>query len=402
MRSWLIDLGKSVFIIAVVLSLLAIVPIKCHGQCPGGSCPTQRPQVSAAETPHKAIVKIESVDPQTEKTTGGCTGAIVGVNEGIAYVLTAAHAVGEDGKPRVVLADGRSYWADAIPIDPLSGVAVLAIRDPDVGCIAVADTEPRPGETLYGAGWGIHGTDRSMRPDQPIPLNIVYRSIQGPFLSVKASALEVGWASRQGDSGGPIWNARGQLVGVIARTDGRVTLGPCLPRVRAALRFFLPPYPKRVVAAPIPPAPKQPGVSPSAPGCCPPGQTCPPTKPIWDVQPPVVDKPVVPIAPEAPSAIDELKAEIAALRAKVDSMTLVQGPPGPTGPKGDTGPASIAPTAAELTAKLPPPISIGSLAPDGTVWQEAVPVKYGDKVYIRAFPPPKVGSGAASVAKLSP
>lgn len=51
--------------------------------------------------------------------------------------------------------------------------------------------------------------------------------------------LDMAARVEQGDSGGPIFNGRGQLVGIISGCDGRYTTGPCFPRIRAILRCVL-------------------------------------------------------------------------------------------------------------------------------------------------------------------
>ena len=47
--------------------------------------------------------------------------------------------------------------------------------------------------------------------------------------------VEVSTAARQGDSGGPIFNARGELAGVLFGSDGGSTSGSYAGRVREFL-----------------------------------------------------------------------------------------------------------------------------------------------------------------------
>ena len=89
---------------------------------------------------------------------------------------------------------------------------------------------PRPGEVLTIAGYG--------RDSRIGPFPDVAPSIFRPAGTIR-NETHGGWdvAARQGDSGGPIFNARGELAGVLFGSNdsflaGRYTMGSYCGRVR--------------------------------------------------------------------------------------------------------------------------------------------------------------------------
>jgi hypothetical protein len=111
-------------------------------------------------------------------------------------------------------------------------LAALVIWRPDgVRPVPLADIPPRPGDVLTIAGYGS-GT---------------YRAATGrctkyfaPTLDLPKQLVEVSVQARQGDSGGPILNARGELAGVLFGASRGTTMGSYAPRVRHFLASVAP------------------------------------------------------------------------------------------------------------------------------------------------------------------
>jgi S1-C subfamily serine protease len=213
------------------------------------------------------------------------SGTLVAVSEHHGLVVTNWHVIRDAAGPiGVALPNGFRSTASVLKSDRDWDLAALAIWRPNVDPVPVATQPPQPGEPLTIAGYGS-GQYRTItgRCTQ-----YVAPGFNQPFEMVELSA-----PARQGDSGGPIFNSRGELAGVLFGTGGGKTSGSYCGRVRIFLAsvkddfFRLRPNPALVAQAPavnpapsIPPPPSTAAVNPrgaapiapSAPAPVQPGQ----------------------------------------------------------------------------------------------------------------------------------
>jgi len=188
-----------------------------------------RPEVfadflSSGQPPHPAVVRI--VAPEGGGTSIG-SGVLVDVNPSQGLVLTNWHVIrGASSAVLVQFPDGFQSAGRVIRHDEPWDLAAVAIWRPKALPVPLAAAPPVIGEPLTIAGYG-KGPFRSeagpctqyLAPGAGYPLE---------FVELQATA-------RQGDSGGPILNARGELAGILfGRAEGR-TIGACSTRVRAFL-----------------------------------------------------------------------------------------------------------------------------------------------------------------------
>jgi hypothetical protein len=130
------------------------------------------------------------------------------------------------GRIVVYFPDGFHSGAALLRVDREWDLAALAIWRPNVQPIAVSTEAPRPGEALTIAGYGSGS----------------YRAVTGqctqyvsPGGSQPFEMIELAAPARNGDSGGPILNGRGELAGVLfGSAFGRTTGSYC-----GRLRWFL-------------------------------------------------------------------------------------------------------------------------------------------------------------------
>ena len=186
-----------------------------------------RPGFTPAPTfsgPHPAVVRV--VVPERDGTAYG-SGALVAVNESSGLVLTNWHVVrNATGPITVVFPDGFRSGAYLLRTDRDWDLAALAIRRPSVRPIAVSNQAPQPGESLTIAGYGSGS----------------YRAVTGRLTQYVSPGgdrpfemIELDAPARDGDSGGPILNTRGELAGVLfGSAFGRTTGSHC-----GRLRWFL-------------------------------------------------------------------------------------------------------------------------------------------------------------------
>ncbi len=170
---------------------------------------------------HPAVVRVTV--PGRGMTTSFGSGVLVAVDQQQGMVLTNWHVVSEAaGQITVAFPDGFRSPARVVRTDRDWDLAALSIRRPNAQPVRLATQAPRPGEQLTIIGYG------SGRYREAYGRCTQYVSPGGglPFEMVELST-----SARQGDSGGPILNSRGELAGVLFGTGLGRTMGSYCGRV---------------------------------------------------------------------------------------------------------------------------------------------------------------------------
>jgi serine protease Do len=157
---------------------------------------------------------------------GAGSGFIV-TNDG--YILTNAHVVAEADRVTVRLKDRREFQAKVVGADQRTDVAVIKIEAKDLPYVRVGDpSKLKPGEWVLAIGspFGfdnsatagiVSATARSLPQEQS---NYV------PFIQTDV-------AVNPGNSGGPLFNMQGEVVGInsqiFSRTGGYMGLSFAIP-----------------------------------------------------------------------------------------------------------------------------------------------------------------------------
>jgi len=176
------------------------------------------------QTPHPAVARI--VAPESSGASMG-SGVLVDVNDTQGLVLTNWHVVRESRSAVLVqFPDGFQSAGTVIRQDEAWDLAAIVIWKPNTTPVTVAAVPPQPGEplTIGGFGRGVY-REQTGRCTEYLSPGSGYPK---EFVELEATA-------RQGDSGGPIFNERRELAGVLfGQNEGR-TIGSCSTRVRAFL-----------------------------------------------------------------------------------------------------------------------------------------------------------------------
>jgi hypothetical protein len=183
-----------------------------------------------AQVPQPAVVRV--IAAENDGASMG-SGSLVAVDTNHGLVVTNWHVVRDATGPiTVVFPDGFRSGALILRVDRDWDLAALAIQKPNVQPIRVSTETPQPGEPLTIAGYGPDG---------------VYRAVGGrcteylsPGSNLPAELVEVDVQARKGDSGGPIYNSRGEIAGVLFGAGGNFltggyTMGSYCGRVRQFL-----------------------------------------------------------------------------------------------------------------------------------------------------------------------
>jgi len=190
-------------------------------------------------TPHPAVARI--VVPEPDGTTYG-SGTLVDVRGEYGLVVTNWHVVETVRQELwVEFADGFRSAGKLLKVDRDWDLAAIAIWRPNGQPVALSKVAPKPGDELVIAGFG-NGPFRAARGQC---LQYVTPSLELPLEMVQVTA-----AARNGDSGGPIFNANGELAGVLFGTGEGVTSGSYCGRVNEFLASVLPKEPPRQTVAP--------------------------------------------------------------------------------------------------------------------------------------------------------
>jgi serine protease Do len=141
----------------------------------------------------------------------GAGAGIVWDAEGL--ILTNNHVVGRHN-PVVVLQDDREYESRLLARDPHVDLALLSIDAKDLTPLKPAPGSPRVGEMVFAFGhpWGQRNTvTRGI-----VSALVTAQNRRGEKLPVVRSDVPLA----PGNSGGPLVNAKGQVVGINAMIVG--------------------------------------------------------------------------------------------------------------------------------------------------------------------------------------
>jgi thiol-disulfide isomerase/thioredoxin len=126
------------------------------------------------------------------------SGTLIGKDQQSGTVVTCFHIFRDSVPPYfVTFPSGAKYQANLLVCDESAELATLAIAPPAEQPLPVSYT---PGGILIAGGFGDDGR---------------WRVVSGPFLGSSGQWLKMGGGmTRMGDSGGPVVNQAGELVGV--------------------------------------------------------------------------------------------------------------------------------------------------------------------------------------------
>lgn len=169
---------------------------------------------AVSSTPHPAVARI--IVPERKSAALG-SGTLIAKTAQHGYLITNWHVVREASNGAlVVFANGTQAQGRILKMDKDWDLAIVQIPAPAIEPLSISSVVPQVGEQLWIAGYGsgefllqagLCSQYLAPYPDWPMEL------------------VEVGAAARQGDSGGPILNARGELAGVLFGQGDGYTMG---------------------------------------------------------------------------------------------------------------------------------------------------------------------------------
>jgi S1-C subfamily serine protease len=127
------------------------------------------------------------------------------------HILTNNHVIDNAQKVEVTLSDKHKYKATVVGVDKAHDLALLQINNaPDLQPATLSEsTNLTVGQRVYAIGnpFGLSGT-------MTRGIISAIRSIRGPGNSPIEDAIQTDAAVNPGNSGGPLLNSRGEVIGI--------------------------------------------------------------------------------------------------------------------------------------------------------------------------------------------
>ena len=173
----------------------------------------------AVEKIYDAVVVVETYKRDTLYATG--TGFIFKEDNDKFYVMTNYHVIEDGSTIKIVLTDDTTYEVEVIGGDKYSDIAVLSFEPKEDYNIAEigSSTDARVGDTLFAVGAPLDSSTYSWTVTRGIlsgkdRMVTVSTSSQTSVSDYMMKVLQTDAAINSGNSGGPLCNSNGEVIGV--------------------------------------------------------------------------------------------------------------------------------------------------------------------------------------------
>lgn len=200
-----------------------------------GLTPEERTNIAVYERNNKSVVNVMTrmVRPDffsiVEVAEGSGSGAVLDQK---GHILTNLHVIEGAREIRVTIHNGETFEAGLVGQDPLNDIAVLRIAAPpeDLNPISIGNSDRlRVGQKIYAIG-NPFGLERTLTTGIVSSLN---RTLPARNERQMRSIIQIDAALNQGNSGGPLLDSRGEMIGmnaaIASRTGENTGVGFAIP-----------------------------------------------------------------------------------------------------------------------------------------------------------------------------
>lgn len=146
-------------------------------------------------------------NPQPDRQARASGSGVIVSKEG--YIITNNHVVENNQSLAVIFADGSRHDASLVGTDPLMDVAVIQVKDAVPAVATLGDSSAlQPGETVIAIGSPLGDFKNTVTAGVVSALN---RTVSG---DAPEGLIQTDAAINHGNSGGPLVNLRGEVVGI--------------------------------------------------------------------------------------------------------------------------------------------------------------------------------------------
>jgi len=219
---------RRIVLLLLLVALIALRPWVFAADDNKPTDPKAAPQVAAP----KDVGELKALETQVKKVVTKVLPCTVGVQVGAArgsgvivsadgYVMTAGHVVRKPGeKATFFLPDGKTA----------KGITLGMFKSADAGLMKISEGGPWPfaekgrAETLKPGSWAVAvGHPFGFRAERPPVVRI------GRILRLRESVIQTDCPLVAGDSGGPLFDLEGKVIGINSRIGGSTSMNYHVP-----------------------------------------------------------------------------------------------------------------------------------------------------------------------------
>ncbi len=211
--------GGAVFL-AVRDRLNQPAPVSEATAAPQPTAPNPTVNVDINSAVQEAVAQVGSAVVTVVNVGQGSGSGVIISNEG--YLITNNHVVEGGSSYRVIFRDGQTAEAALVGRDPLADVAMLKVNSPLPGVAEFGDSDAlQPGETVIAIGSPL-GDFRNT-----VTVGVVSatgRALESDAGYTMEDLIQTDAAINHGNSGGPLVNLAGQVIGIntlVVRGNGQ-------------------------------------------------------------------------------------------------------------------------------------------------------------------------------------